>query len=244
MRIVATIQARMRSERLPNKVLLPILGRPNLALMIERLRRVPSLDAIVIATSIDASCDPIERLAEEVGVDCWRGSESDVLTRVLDAAHAASADVIVETTGDCPLIDPPTVQKVIDSFLAADVDYCSNILVRTYPRGLDTQVFTVRVLEDVSRRTTDTADREHVSLYIYEKPGRYRLLNVESGYGPDVAALRLTVDTLEDFMLVRTVYEQLYPSRPSFTLPDILDLFVRRPELPEINRHVRQKAAR
>lgn len=234
----------MRSERLPNKVLLPILGRPNLALMVERLRRVPSVDAIVIATADHVSCDPIEQLACDIGVGCFRGSEDDVLDRVLRASREARADVIVETTGDCPLIDPPTVEKVVQTFLANDVDYCSNILQRTYPRGFDTQVFPLRVLEEVARRTTDPADREHVSLYIYEKPGRFRLMNVESGYGPEVAALRLTVDTPEDFTLVRTVYEELYPAKPDFALPDILALFARRPELPDMNRHVTQKRVR
>lgn len=234
----------MRSERLPNKVLLPILGRPNLALMVERLRRVPALDAIFLATADHVSCDPIETLARELGVGCFRGSEDDVLDRVLKASRAARADLIVETTGDCPLIDPPTVEKVIQAFLAHDVDYCSNILERTYPRGLDVQVFPLRVLEEVARRTTDPADREHVSLYIYEKPGRFKLLNVESGYGPEVAELRLTVDTPEDFTLVRTIYEELYPARPDFTLPDILALLARRPELADVNRHVTQKHVR
>lgn len=244
MRIVATIQARMRSERLPGKVLLPILGRPNLALMVERLQRVPSIDAIVIATTEHVSCDPIESLARELGVGCFRGSEEDVLDRVLRASREAQADIIVETTGDCPLIDPPTVEKVIQTFLANDIDYCSNTLRRTYPRGLDTQVFPLRVLEEVARRTSDPADHEHVSLYIYEAPGRFRLLNVESGYGRDVADLRLTLDTPSDFTLIRTVYEELYPTNPEFTLPNIVALFARRPELADINPHVQQKKVR
>jgi spore coat polysaccharide biosynthesis protein SpsF len=136
------------------------------------------------------------------------------------------------------------VEKVIQAFLASDVDYCSNVLTRTYPRGLDTQVFPLAVLEEVARRTIDPTDREHVSLYIYEKPGRFRLLNVESGYGPEVADLRLTVDTPQDFALIRTVYEELYPTKADFTLPDILALFARRPELPDLNRGVAQKQVR
>jgi len=243
-RIVATVQARMRSERLPNKVLLPILDRPNLVLMVERLQRVPSVDAIVIATTDHESCDPIEALANDLGVGCFRGSEDDVLDRVLRASREADADLIVETTGDCPLIDPPTVEKVIQAFRGADVDYCSNILRRTYPRGLDTQVFPLSVLEEVARRTDDPADHEHVSLYIYEKPGRFRLLNVESGYGPEVADLRLTVDTPDDLTLVRTIYEELYPKKPDFVLADILALFERRPELADINRDIKQKSVR
>lgn len=234
----------MRSERLPGKVLLPILGRPNLELMVERLRRVPGIDDIVIATTDDPSCDPIERLAGEIGAGCFRGSEEDVLDRVLGAARAAGADVIVETTGDCPLIDPPTVQRVIDGYLTGGVDYCSNVIRRTFPRGMDVQVFPLRVLEDVARSTDDAADHEHVSLYIYEHPDRYRLRNVESGLPPDAADLRLTLDTPDDLRLITLVFEELYPAKPDFTLPDVLALFEVRPDLAEINRHIQQKSVR
>lgn len=243
-RIVATIQARMRSERLPGKVLLPILGRPNLALMVERLRRVRSVDDVVIATTAHSSCDPIEDLARALRVVCFRGSEEDVLDRVLRAGEVAEADLIVETTGDCPLIDPPTVALVIDRFLEGGVDYCSNILVRTYPRGMDTQVFPLTVLREVARLTDDPVDREHVSYYIYQHPERFRLRNVESGLPSSAADLRLTVDTADDFRLVKTIFEELYPAKPAFTLSDILALFERRPELADINRHVQQKSVR
>lgn len=234
----------MRSERLPGKVLLPILGRPNLELMIERLRRVPSIDEIVVATSDDESCNPIVEVAGRVEVVVYRGSETDVLDRVLSAARQARADIIVETTGDCPLIDPETIERVIAAFLTNDVDYCSNILERTYPRGMDTQVFPLSVLEEVARSTTDAVDREHVSLYICEHPERFRLMNVVSHLGSEVAQLRLTVDTPEDFDLIRRIYEELYPRNPTFGLSDILDLLERRPELREINRDIEQKKVR
>ena len=238
------IQARMRSERLPGKVLLPVLGRPLLELMIERLRRVTLADDIMVATTDDPSCDPIAELAERLGVGVHRGSEVDVLGRVIDAARAAHAELIVETTGDCPLIDPATIDRVIASFLAADVDYCSNVLVRTYPRGMDVQVFPLTVLEEVNRLTTDPPDREHVSLYIYEHPERFRLLNVASGLDPDAAALRLTVDTPQDLSVVRVVFERLYHRQPDFDLADVLDLFRAEPELRELNATIRQKPVR
>ena len=141
MKIVCTIEARMRSSRLPNKVMLPILDRPMLELMIERLRRVPQIDEIVIATTDHESCQPIVELAEKIGVGCYRGSEDDVLDRVLKAAQSANADVIVETTGDCPVIDPQIVSETIETFKQSDVDYCANVLERTFPRGMDVQVF-------------------------------------------------------------------------------------------------------
>ncbi|MDR3400892.1 MAG: glycosyltransferase family protein [Chthoniobacter sp.] len=244
MRTVITIEARMRSTRLPGKVLCPVLGRPMLALMVERLRRVQEAEAIVIATTSDPSCDPIEALAKELGVGCFRGSEDDVLDRVLQAARAAKADLIVETTGDCPLIDPDIISRLIREFRANTVDYCANILKPTYPRGMDAQVFPVAVLEEVARLTDDPVDHEHVSLYIYQHPERFRLLNVESGLPAKSAELRLTVDTPEDYQLITEIYEALYPTNPRFALADVLDLFERRPELRSINADIRQKAVR
>jgi len=242
-RVVGIIQARMTSTRLPGKVLLPAVGTPLLQLMIERLRRAERLDDVWVATTDQPASDPIEALARELGAGCFRGSEEDVLSRVLGTAEAAGADVIVETTGDCPLIDPAVVDRVVDAYLAGDVDYASNVLRRTYPRGLDTQVFPTAVLAEVDALTQDPADREHVSLYIYEHPERYRLRNVESGH-PGSAELRLTVDTPEDLELVREVFSALHPSNPAFGLEDMLALFRERPELAAINREIRQKPAR
>jgi spore coat polysaccharide biosynthesis protein SpsF len=243
MRTVCTIEARMTSSRLPGKVLLEAAGKPLLEHMVERLRRVEALDEIVVATTAEASSDPIAELAERLGIGCHRGSEEDVLGRVLGAAQAYEADLIVETTGDCPLIDPGVVGLVIDRFLDGGVAYCSNTLERTYPRGMDTQAFPTAVLAEVAELTDDPADREHVSLYIYEHPERYRLRSVVSGR-PETADLRLTVDTPEDYALVRAIFETLYPRDPAFGLDAILGLLDERPELAELNRHVEQKPAR
>jgi len=244
MRIVITIEARMLSTRLPGKVLRPILGRPMLELMIERLGRVKKAEAIVVATTLDPSCDPIEALARQLSVGCFRGSEDDVLDRVLQAARAAEADLIVETTGDCPLIDPEVIDRVIEGFLAGGVDYVGNIHPATWPRGMDVQVFPRAVLQRVAELTKDPADREHVSLYIYEHPETFRLRNVESGLSADVADWRLTVDTREDYELVTRIYEALYPGNPSFGMAEISDLFARHPELQDINGAIKQKLVR
>jgi len=243
-RIVITIEARMLSTRLPGKVLRTILGRPMLALMIERLKRVKKAAAIMVATTVDPSCDVIEALAHELGVGCFRGSEDDVLDRVLQAARAAQADLIVETTGDCPLLDPAVIDRMIDEFLRGDFDYVANVLRPTWPRGMDVQVFPRAVLERVAQLTNDPADREHVSLYIYEHPEIFRLHNVESGLPAEAADLRLTVDTPEDFALVTRIYEALYASNPHFGMPEILELFERHPEWRDINRTIQQKAVR
>jgi len=242
-RTVCTIEARMTSSRLPGKVLADAVGRPLLAHMIERLRRCPGLDEIVVATTTNSSDDPVAELADRLGAGVFRGSEEDVLGRVLGAAQAHGAELIVETTGDCPLIDPAIVGEVIDRFAAAGADYCSNMLERTYPRGMEVQVFPTAVLAEVDRLTDAPADREHVSLYIYEHPERYRLSGVAAA-PPRGADVRLTVDTPEDLALVRAVFEELYPRDPAFGLGEILDLLDARPDLRGLNRDVEQKPVR
>jgi spore coat polysaccharide biosynthesis protein SpsF len=233
----------MTSSRLPGKILEPAAGRPLLAHMIERLKRCPALDAIAVATTRNATDDPVVALARDLGVGCFRGSEDDVLGRVLGAANAHGAELIVETTGDCPLIDPAIAGEVIARFGDGGVDYCSNTLERTYPRGMDVQVFPTAVLAEVDRLTDAPEDREHVSLYIYEHPERYRLRSVRAD-PPRDADVRLTVDTPEDLALVRAVFETLYPGNPQFGLAEILDLLDARPDLLALNRDVVQKPVR
>src|SRR3954447_26803692 len=162
-RVVATIEARMTSSRLPGKVLLPARGKPLLELMVERLQRSRHLDAIVIATTEDASSDPLQELAERLGIGCFRGSEDDVLARVLGAAQAYDADLIVELTGDCPLIDPALVDHAIEGHREGGADYTATVLEKTYPLGFAVQVFPTAVLAEVATATDDPADHEHVS---------------------------------------------------------------------------------
>lgn len=242
MKIIATIEARMRSSRLRGKVLKPILGRPVLQLLIDRLRLAHSLDEVVVATTTNPADDAIEELATMLGVGCYRGSEDDVLDRVLRAAKSVDAHVIVEITGDCPLIDPGVVDELVNCYLTGNADYVANTLHRTFPRGFDTQVFATRILEEVSRLTQDPVDREHVSLYIYEHPDRFSLRNVESRLIEKHWQHRLTVDTPEDFILIETIFERLYPQNPAFTLHDVIELLEREPELTKINQEIKQKA--
>ena len=241
-RICATIEARMTSSRLPGKVLLEAAGKPLLEHMIERLKRVPSLSGIVVATTTNSDDDPIIELAERMGVCHFRGSEHDVRGRVLGAARAHGIDIIVETTGDCPLIDPGTIEQVIQAFFARDDDYVTNTLVRDYPRGMDVEVFRTQTLADAEARHVDAESREHVSLALYSNPDRYRCSDVDAP--PELAApeYRLTVDEPDDYRLIRTIFERLYPRKPDFDLVDILALLRREPELAAINSHVRQKA--
>ncbi len=238
MRVVATIEARMASTRLPGKVLKQAIGKPMLELMVERLRRVPSLDGIVIATTINPPDAAIVELAERLGVGWHRGSEMDVTARLLGAAAEHHIEVIVETTGDCPLIDPEAVELCVRDYLKGGVDYVSNILERSYPIGMDTQVFSTATLADVDRRTHDPFDREHGAVFIYRNPDLYKVRNVAAPPELIDPKLRLTLDTAEDYELICRLFEALYPENPAFTLADVLALIRRRPDLREINRHV------
>ncbi len=241
--VVCTIEARMTSSRLPGKVLLPAAGKPLLEHMVERLRRSRHVDQIVVATTVNADDEPISELAERLGIGCFRGSEDDVLSRVLGAAQAYDAELIVELTGDCPLIDPPIVDHIVDEFRRGDCDYAANVLEPTYPRGMDVQVFPAAVLAEVATLTDDPADREHVSLYIYEHPERYRRRNIHSAR-PDAGSLRITVDTPEDLAVVRAVFEALYPQDPTFGFDEIMAFLDAHPEVVALNRDIQQKPVR
>ncbi len=242
-RIVATIEARMTSSRFPGKVLMEACGKPMLQHMIERLQRVPSLDGIVVATTGNDADVPIVNLAQRMGVGFFQGSEYDVLLRVLHSAWAYDIDVIVEMTGDCPLIDPVVVEDCIRGYQVSGVDYVSNVLERTYPRGMDTQVFATEVLADVADRTVDPEDHEHVSIFIYSHPEIYSLKNMPGPPELTNPGLGLTLDTPEDLELIRRIFETLYPDNPNFTLADILAVLRDNPTLTELNAHVRRKHA-
>ena len=244
MRFVCIIEARMRSSRLPGKVLKPILGKPMLELMIERLRRARTIDEVVIATTDQPSDEPIAALGRRLGTPVHRGSEDDVLLRVLEAARANRADVIVEVMGDCPLIDPGLLDKTVGDFCIGGADFVATTLEYTAPRGTDIRVFTTAALAEINRVSSDQADHEHVSLHFWEHPEKYRLRNVPTHFAKPAAAWRLTVDTPEDFDLIRHIYEALYPGQPAFTLADVLDFLEAHPGLAALNQQVHQKPVR
>lgn len=242
--IWAVVVAREGSTRLPGKHTLPLAGRPALARLLERLARSRYLRGIVFATTTGPEDDVLERVANEMGVRTFRGSAADVLDRTVRAARSVGADVIVDITGDCPLVDHRIVDRVIEAFLEQGPDYAANIIPPTYPNGMDVQVYATRVLEEVDRLTRDPADREHVTLYIYEHPQRYRLLNLTAPPTQQWPELRLTLDTREDYALISAVYDALFPAAPDFALDDMLALLRRRPQLLELNRDIMQKPVR
>lgn len=230
----------MGSVRLPAKVMLPLLGEPMLTRVMRRARRAGTLDEVVVATSTLPEDDAIVALAGAEGWPVQRGSDSDLLDRYLGAARAQNADVVVRITGDCPLIDPGVIDRTVQAFRAADVDYASNVLEpRTYPRGLDVEVIGREALERAGREDRDPASREHTTPYIYRHPERFRLLSVPAD-GIGHSEHRWSVDTPEDYELVRRIYEAL--GRDDFTWLEALAVVEANPAWASINRHVSQKS--
>jgi spore coat polysaccharide biosynthesis protein SpsF len=238
MRVVAIIQARMGSTRLPGKVLKDLCGATVLARVVNRTTRATLLDEIVVATTVKLADDAIVQECERLSVACFRGDEADVLDRYYRAAQDVSADAIVRITSDCPLIDPKIVDKTVGAFLEARPDYASNTCVPTYPRGLDTEVVTFAALEMAWTSATHPYQRSHVTPYIYENPSKFKILSVTGE--EDNSACRWTVDTPEDLEFVRAVYSRLRDHR--FSWGDVLKLIEREPQLAEINREVEQKS--
>lgn len=240
-RIVATVECRMTSSRLPGKVLMPACGKPFLEILVERLSRVRRLDAIVLATTANAADDPVAALGRRLGVGVFRGSEHDVLSRVLGAAGEAAADLVVEITADCPLLDPEITAQVIDLYLLNDCDYASNVDPVSFPVGMDAQVFSRELLALADREGTSPEDREHVSWFIRRQPERFRKLHLPAPPALRRPELGLTLDEADDYRLLAAVAEALYPANPAFSCADILALLDARPELAAINRHVARK---
>ena len=245
----------MASTRLPGKVMKEIVGKPMLQLLIERVQRAKRLDGVVVATTTNEQDQVIEELATKLGVDCYRGSEDDVLGRVLETAQANQADLIVELTGDSPLADPALIDEMVEFYLSNDYDYVANTQMRhslkwkeesTFPVGSSIQVFSTDLLDRVSRMTSDPIDREHVTFFIYEHPemfklGAFRAEGRFSAYRrPEI---RLTVDFPEDLELLGKIFEGLHHDNPSFTLSDVIQFLDNNPHLKEINARVMQERA-
>lgn len=231
--ILAILQARVSSTRLPGKVLKPIVGRPMLARQIERLGRMRRVEKLIVATSQDSSDDPIEKLCREVGVNCFRGSLNDVLDRYYWAAKPYDPQHVVRLTGDCPLADCDLIGRVIDFHLAGDYDYTSNSLNPSFPHGLDVEVIRFTSLFQAWREAELQPHREHVTPFIYENPRHFKLGSFTNGQ--NLSSLRWTVDEQVDYELVSRIYEALYLNRPNFTTDDILAYLEAHPKLKTFN---------
>jgi len=233
--VIAIIQARMASTRLPGKVLADIAGRPMLWHVVNRVRMARSLDRVVVGTSIEAADDAIARFCAAHHIECFRGSETDVLDRFYRAALHFAADTIVRITADCPLIDPHVIDKVVSTYCAGAFDYVTNTLRYTYPDGLDTEVCSVTALSMAWREAQLPSEREHVTSYL-RSAERFRVENIANE--PDLSAynLRWTVDEAADLEFVRAVYSRMWSKRQFlFFLEDILQLLESEPQLVRMN---------
>ena len=241
MKIVATIEARMTSSRLPGKVLLPAAGKPMLEHLVRRLQAVPSLDGIVLATTLNPTDDIIVEFSKRVGVSCFRGSEDDVMARVIGAAESCGADVVVEITGDCPIIDPQIVEQTIRMFKAHKADYVSNCHIRSYPVGMDTQVLRVDTLQRSAALTNDALDHEHVTLHIRNHPEIFSHLHLVAP--PDVhwPSLGLTLDEIRDYELLKRIIEHFEPDNTLFSCLDVVHLLREKHDWVAINKSVERK---
>ena len=234
--ILAILQARVSSTRLPGKVLKPILGKPMIHHQIDRTLRSKKIDKLVLATSTDPSDDELERFCQEIDLLCYRGDLNDVLDRYYQAALLFNPAHVVRLTGDCPLTDLEIIDQVIDFYLAGGYDYVSNTMEPTFPDGLDVEIFSFSALKTAWTSAKLPSDREHVTPYIRNHENIFSTGSFKGDQ--DLSSHRWTVDELRDFGFVTRVYERLHPAKPYFKMADVLDLLVKYPELIQINKGI------
>jgi len=237
----AIIQARMGSTRLPGKVMKDLKGKPVLWHVIERVKQAENIDQIIIATTTHKRDKIIFEKAKKWGVKAYQGSEEDVLARYYEAANKYDVDTVVRITSDCPLIDPHVIDEIVEYYNKNDYTLVTNagsdLNNRTYPRGLDTEVFSFKVLEKAYKKGEEKYQREHVTPYIYE--------NHEDIFyyknNKDLSNYRLTLDTKEDFELTKALYDKLYNGKHNFYLNEIIEVLNENKELLKINQKIKQK---
>lgn len=238
-RTIIIVQARMMSTRLPGKALKIVLDKTLLGYELESLQKVKRASGLVVATSLNPADQQIIDFCKTLHISTFRGSEENVLERYYLAAKFFHADIVVRVSGDCPLIDSSIVDQAIEFFSKEPSDYVSNTLKRTFPRGMDVEVFSFASLEKAYQEASLEPEKEHVTPYIYHHPKIFRLRQFFAD--SDESNYRLTVDTQEDFVLVKRIIEHLYPQKQSFNLKDIVNLLKAHPDWALINAHVKQK---
>jgi spore coat polysaccharide biosynthesis protein SpsF len=239
MRTVAIVQARMGSSRLPGKVMKLLANRSVLAHTLERVKAIPNIDTVIVATTTLAQDEVIVREAKRCGCEVFCGSEDDVLSRYYGAAIAGKADIVVRVTSDCPVFDPVVAKKVVEIFHAEKADYASNTLERSFPRGLDVEVFTMAALSAAFHEAVLPEQREHVTPFLYGKSERFQLVVYRAEQ--DYSRYRWTLDTEEDWALIQEIYSRLYHKDELFDWSQVLKLMQECPELTELNAHIEQK---
>lgn len=243
MKVVCLVQARVGSTRLPGKILKEICGKTILHHEIDRLKKCKEIDEIVIATTDKEDDDKIVNEAKKLSVKYFRGSENDVLSRFYYSAKENNADIIVRVTSDCPCIDFEILDKMLiyfkDKYKEKQVDYLSNTIKRTYPRGYDIEIFTFSALEKSYINAEKEYEREHVTPYIYDKTNNFLKLYFENK--EDYSNYRVTLDTIEDFIVIKNIFENLYYKNPYFKLNDVVQYLNNNLHIVDINKHIEQK---
>ena len=242
-RVNAIVQARMTSSRLPGKVLLPLANKPVLQHIIERLRRSKYIDEVIIACTTNEADEPIIDLCNQLDCKYYRGSEDDVLTRVLEAAKEYKTDIIVEVTADCPAICHTIADLLVENLVEEECDHASNVAERTFPRGLDTQVLWTHTLERVNKEVDNEIDRQHVTTWIYRNPEssvNYDTLNIFQDTFGNMPDIRICLDTEQDYKLLQKVFDMF--GNNDFTSVNLMHFFSAFPALANINCMVQQKS--
>ena len=231
------VQARMSSSRLPGKVLKPVLGKPLIGHLLERIRRSSEINKIIVAIPDEPGDNELNLYLQNYGCQVFRGSREDVLDRYYQTARLCNPALIVRLTGDCPLIDPEISDATIRHYKSKDFDYVSNTLRRpVYPKGLDTEVFSLAALETAWKEAVLPSEREHVTPFLYKHPERFKIGCLQPL--EDYSGERWTVDHAEDFTLIEKILQHFYPERPCFGMQDILEFKKQNPALFEINQHI------
>lgn len=233
-KITAIIQARLGSTRLPGKTMMVIENVPLLGHLVKRIKATTCVNDIIIATTVNKRDDAIVEFAGNNNLKFYRGSEEDVLDRFYNTSVEFNVDTIVRVTPDCPLLDPKVVDLVVSAYRAGNYDYVSNVIIPTFPDGLDTEVFSFQSLKKAWHEATLPSEREHVTAYIVKNPDQFRIFNVKRD-GEDISWMRWTVDTQKDFEFVKEIFSNISNKEDIFFLEDVLDVLHRKPELLKMN---------
>jgi len=234
-KVIIMLQARIDSKRLPGKVIAPIVRKPMIWHIINRLKHVKLADQIILLTTKKQSDKILIKIAEKNKISSFKGPINDVLKRYYLCAQKFSANIIIRITGDSPLVDPSLIDKMIEFFQSHQYDYVSNTLKPTYPDGLDVEIFSLNILQQLEKLAIKKSDREHVTSYIMENKSRFKTFNFKNK--KDLSDLRLTVDEKNDLKLIRKIYTLMKPNT-LFSLKTVLTLFKKNPTLLDINRNI------
>lgn len=235
------IEARVSSTRLPGKVLKEFINKPSIIHQIERLKNIDGVNEIIVATTKNQADDKLVKLLNTYDVKFYRGSEKNVMQRVIQAAEKYNIDHIIEITGDCPLIDPEIVEQHLKTFLSNNVDYLSNNLIPSYPDGMDIQIFSLNVLKHSYSFVKSTLEKEHVTIHIKNNPKIYRHLNLIAPKKIRYPELGLTLDEKDDYKLIKKIFEKLYPKNQLFSCYEIIEFLFKNKNLLNINKNVKRK---